>query len=245
MNPLAPLIVATTLGLVVLVSFDPVTTILALAFEVIGLFFLRITVRRATQVVVIVLISAVFGALATALYGRPSGDTIALWGPVHITTGSIDLALLVGLRIVAIALPGAIYFAATNVTALSDALTQIARLPSRFMAGALSSLRMMTLLSDDWRAMGRARRARGLSAGTPQSFAGQSFSLFVRAVRRGSTLATTMEARGFGGEHPRSQSRVSLWRVRDSVTVLTGFAAAAATVCISVAMGSWQVVVFG
>jgi energy-coupling factor transport system permease protein len=155
------------------------------------------------------------------------------------------LAVLVALRIVAIALPGALVFAATNLTALADSLTQIARLPSRFVAGALSSLRMMSLLADDWRTMGYARRARGLSTRGPRQFAGQSFALFVRAVRRGSALATTMEARGFGGQNQRSWSRVSVWRARDWLIVAGGCLIAALVVGISVATGSWQVVVFG
>ncbi len=245
MNPLAPLIAASIVGLVVLVSFDPVSVGVALIFEALLLPWLRLPARRSRQIVAIVLISAALGGVATALYGRPSGETFFVWGPVNITAGSLELALLVGLRIVAIALPGALVFAATNITALADALTQIARLPARFVAGALSSLRMMSLLADDWRVMGYARRARGLAARGPFQFVGQSFALFVRAVRRGSALATTMEARGFGSQSPRSWSRPSVWRARDGLIVASGFVVAGLIVSISVATGSWELVVFG
>jgi len=245
MNPLAPIIASSLVGLVVLVSFDTVSVTVALVCEALVLPWLRLPARRTWMIVGIVSVSAVLGAVGTALYGRPSGETLLMWGPVHVTTGSIDLAVLVCLRIVAIALPGALVFAATNLTALADSLTQIARLPSRFVAGALSSLRMMSLLADDWRTMGYARRARGLAARSPRHFAGQSFTLFIRAVRRGSALATTMEARGFGGQNPRSWARASVWRTRDVLIVAGGCVIAALVVGISVGTGSWQVVVFG
>lgn len=245
MNPLAPIIAVSIVGLVVLVSFDPVSVGVALVCEALMLPWLRLPARRSLQIAAIVLISAVLGGLATVLYGRPSGATFFAWGPVHVTEGSVELALLVSLRIVAIALPGSLVFAATNITALADALTQVARLPARFVAGALSSLRMMSLLADDWRTMGYARRARGLAARGPLQFAGQSFALFVRAVRRGSSLATTMEARGFGSQSQRSWSRPSVWRARDGLLVVAGFVVAGLIVGISVATGSWEVVVFG
>jgi len=245
MNPLAPIIASSIVGIVVLVSFDPVSVAVALVCEALTLPWLRLPGARAWPIVGIVGVSAVLGAMGTALYGRPSGQTLFMWGPIHVTTGSLDLAALVGLRIVAIALPGALVFAATNLTTLADALTQIAHLPSRFVAGALSSLRMTALLSDDWRTMGYARRARGLAARSPRQFVGQSFALFVRAVRRGSALATTMEARGFGGQNPRSWARTSVWQLRDWLIVAGGCVIAALVVGISVATGSWEVVVFG
>jgi energy-coupling factor transport system permease protein len=54
-----------------------------------------------------------------------------------------------------------------------------------------------------------------------------------------------MEARGFGGQNQRSWSRVSVWRARDWLIVAGGCLIAALVVGISVATGSWQVVVFG
>jgi energy-coupling factor transport system permease protein len=245
MNPLAPLIAASVVGLVVLVSFDTVAVTVALVCEALLLPWLRLPARLTLRIAAIVLVSGGFGTLATALYGRPSGDTFFSWGPVNVTEGSLELALLVGLRIVAIALPGALVFAAINITALADALTQIVRLPARFVLAALSALRLLSLLSDDWRTLRFARRARGLTTRGPLALGGQSFGLFVRAVRRGSSLATTMEARGFGGQGPRSWSRLSLWRARDSLVVSSGFVVAALVVGISVATGSWAVVVFG
>jgi energy-coupling factor transport system permease protein len=54
-----------------------------------------------------------------------------------------------------------------------------------------------------------------------------------------------MEARGFGGQNPRSWARASAWRTRDGLIVAGGFVVAALVVGISAGTGSWQVVVFG
>jgi energy-coupling factor transport system permease protein len=54
-----------------------------------------------------------------------------------------------------------------------------------------------------------------------------------------------MEARGFGGQNPRSWARTSEWQLRDWLIVALGLAIAALVVGISVATGSWEVVVFG
>ncbi|NKF34541.1 energy-coupling factor transporter transmembrane protein EcfT, partial [Pseudomonas sp. BGM005] len=78
--------------------------------------------------------------------------------------------------------------------------------------------RMLGLLTDDWRALALARRARGVAdQGRVRRAFGMAFALFVLAIRRGSSLATAMEARGFGGTGPRSWARESTWDRRDSV----------------------------
>lgn len=69
---------------------------------------------------------------------------------------------------------------------------------------------MFTLLQDDWRALGQSRRSRGLGDGsTIKRVFSQAFSLLVVSIRRGTKLATAMEARGFGSDAPRSQARES------------------------------------
>ena len=86
-------------------------------------------------------------------------------------------------------------------TDLADGLVQILRLPQRFVYGGLAGMRMFTLLQDDWRALGQSRRSRGLGDG--------STIKRVFSIRRGTKLATAMEARGFGSDAPRSQARES------------------------------------
>lgn len=70
-------------------------------------------------------------------------------------------------------------------------------------------------------------------------FAGQAFALFVLAIRRGTKLATAMEARGFGAPGARTWARPSLLRPRDGVLVLIAAVVAAASVIAALAAGAW------
>ena len=145
---------------------------------------------------------------------------------------SIALSLAVMLRVLALGLPTILMFGRTDPTELADALARVAKLPSRFVLGVLAGARTVGLFVDDWRTMTLARRARGLGdRGALRRFLGMSFVLLVFAVRRGTTLATAMEARGFGAPGERTWSRPSRLHPRD------GVALAGAIVLISVALG--------
>ena len=71
-------------------------------------------------------------------------------------------------------------------------------------------------------------------------FAGTAFALLVAAVRRGSRLATAMDARGFDSGIPRTNARGSRLRLRDAWFVAGAIAVCAAAVLLSVASGSWE-----
>ena len=83
-------------------------------------------------------------------------------------------------------------------------------MPTRFAFGALAALRLVPLLVAEFESVRLARRARGVeAAATPVArarlLAGIVFALLVGAVRRGSRLATAMDARGFDSGIPRTQ----------------------------------------
>ena len=156
-------------------------------------------------------IAATGSFVSVALYGKTSGTVLAnLGGIIVISQGSLYLALATFLRVAAIAVPGVILALGLDPTDLADGLVQILRLPQRFVYGGLAGMRMFTLLQDDWRALGQSRRSRGLGDGsTIKRVFSQAFSLLVVSIRRGTKLATAMEARGFGSDAPRSQARES------------------------------------
>ena len=129
---------------------------------------------------------------------------------MRVSEGSLVLALATTLRVLAIALPSVVLFATVDPTDLADGLGQVLRLPARFVLGALAGLRMVGLFLDDWRALELARRARGVAdRGRIRRFLGMAFALLVLSIRRGSKLATAMEARGFGAPGPRTWARES------------------------------------
>jgi energy-coupling factor transport system permease protein len=100
---------------------------------------------------------------------------------------------------------------------------------------------------DDWHSLALARRARGVGdggglRGRARRFAGLAFALLVLSVRRGSKLATAMEARGFGSDEPRSWARESVFGRRDVVVVALGLAIAAAAISAAVLAETWRFV---
>jgi energy-coupling factor transport system permease protein len=240
-NPVAKLLATLVLTGALLASIDPVSAGVTLAATLALLPFTRIRPRDLWLRTWPILAGAVIAGAATTLYGRPSGAVYVQWGVLRISDGSIELALAIVLRVLAIAVPSVVLFATTDPTDLADGLAQILRLPARFVLGGLAGLRLVGLLIEDWRELALARRARGVAdRGRLRRFAGQTFALLVLAIRRGSHLATAMEARGFGAPGARTWARPSRLRARDAVLVLLALAIAAASVVVSVTTGAWR-----
>ena len=112
--------------------------------------------------------------------------------------------------------------------------------------GALAGMRLLTMFRQEWRSIELARRARGVAdRGRLRRFAGQAYALLVMSIRRGSGLATAMEARGFGSPGPRTNARVSRWGRAEWFVIAGGAVIAAASVTAAVLTGFWSPVVGG
>lgn len=210
-NPVSRFIGALILCIPMFFTLDIMSASVAFGLEMLLLWIGGIapwTVLRKTWPV---WIAAAGSFVSVALYGKTSGVVLAnLGGFVVISQGSLYLALVTFLRVAAIAVPGVMLALGLDPTDLADGLVQILHLPSKFVYGGLAGLRMFTLLQDDWRALGQSRRSRGLGDGNViKRVLSQAFNLLVVSIRRGTKLATAMEARGFGSELPRSQARES------------------------------------
>jgi energy-coupling factor transport system permease protein len=186
-------------------------------------------------------IAAPLSGVTILLYGQPSGDThLQVW-LIHVTDGSIVLAFATMLRVLAIALPAVVLFITIDPTDFADGLAQVAKLPARFVVGALAGVRLIGLFLEDWHSLELARRARGVGdRNRIRRFAGLAFALFVLSIRRGSTLATAMEARGFGGTATRTWARESRLHAADAVMTLIAFVIVAAAITLSVITGHWN-----
>lgn len=225
-NPVAKLGAALALSLAMLSTLDPLTGALFLALElaVVPLFGLSpVTLARRTWP----LLLTVAGVMVAQLL---------------VAHANLATTVGVGLRVFAVALPGVVVFATTDPTDLADALIQNVRLPARFAIGALAAFRLVPLLREEYRLLGLARRARGIDAGhNPYRHVrlavSVAFALLVGAVRRGTRLATAMDARGFDGHTPRTFARAQHFRTADALLVLGALAAAAAILTVSVALG--------
>jgi energy-coupling factor transport system permease protein len=240
-NPVAKLAVALILGITLVLTLDWVSATVAVVLE--SLLFLRAGVSWRTFWLrtLPVWIAAPLVTVTVTLYGKPSGHSYFEWFLADVSQGSVTLAIATGLRILAIGLPAVVLFVTVDPTDLADGLSQIVHLPSRFVLGSLAALRLIGLFMDDWRSLERARRARGVAdRGKLKRFASQAFALLVLSIRRGSKLATAMEARGFGANTTRTWARESRFGLREWALVLIGVVIAAAAVAVSVYTGHWN-----
>jgi len=242
-NPVTKLAAAMLVTLPLLFTVDWVSAATALVIELV-LFSAagvrpRMLVRRAWPI----LVAAPVAGVSMLLYGRPSGEEYWNFWLARITGGSIELAIAVTVRVLAIGLPAVLLFMRVDPTELADGLAQVWRLPNRFVLGALAGARLVGLFIEDWQAMSLSRRARGIGdSGALRRFATMAFALLVLAIRRGSKLATAMEARGFGSDVSRTWARESKVGRRDWVLIAIAIATAAAALGTAIAAGTFHAV---
>src|SRR6218665_3611656 len=176
-------------------------------------------------------------------YGVPHGQEYWQFGAIHMTDGSIGLALAVAVRVIALGLPAIVLFSTIDPTALADGLAQRLHAPARFVIAALAADRLTTLVVNDWQNMALSRRARGLSDVAPvRRFVSMAFGLLVLSIRRGSKLATAMEARGFGTNTARTWARPSPVGWWDAALIGVALAIAVSAIVVSILTGSFRVV---
>jgi energy-coupling factor transport system permease protein len=232
-NPVAQLSAIAVVTGVLLVSGDLVTPAVVLAAELAllpaaGLTTPADVLRRTWPL----LLSAAGVTWVNVAFGTLDGAAAWLSGATW------------GLRVIALALPGILLVAATDPVRLADALTIHWRVPGRFAYGALAALRLVPLLATEWETIRLARRARGVDAANPVAQArlagGAAFALLVGAIRRGTRLATAMDARGFDSGVPRTNARGSSLHPRDAWFVAGTVVVCAVAVTLSVATGAWD-----
>jgi energy-coupling factor transport system permease protein len=233
-NPVAQLVAIGVVLPVLLISGDLLTPLVVLAAEVALLPAAGLGSPRAALARVWPLLLGAAGVVwVNVLFGE-AGRADA-W---------LDATGL-GFRVLALALPGVLLVASTDPVRLADALTVHWRVSPRFAYGSVAALRLVPLLATEWETIRLARRARGVEPGrNPVAWlrllAGTAFALLVGAVRRGSRLATAMDARGFDSGLPRSNARGSVLRGRDALFVAAAVAVCAAAVGLSMWAGSWE-----
>ena len=242
-NPVArvlALLVATT---PLLISIDPVSAGVALALELALIPLSGVSARSFSLKATPLAVAAPLGALSMLLYASPGGRVFWEFGPAAISEHSIWLALGIGLRMCALVIPAIALLDRIDPTDMGDGLAQILHLPARPVLASLAGARMTSLMAADWKALERARRARGVGdASRIRSFLRGSFSLLVFALRRSGKLATTMEARGFGAKGQRTWARPSRLRAADAVLIAVAVAIPAIALAVSMWAGTFALV---
>lgn len=243
-SALAKLGGALALSIPLVLTIDLVSACVALALGLMLIFNSGLSVREFFMRTLPIWIAVPSVFITITLYGFASGAILFEWGVVRISEGSLHLAIATGLRLLAIGLPSLALFASIDPTDLADGLAQRLHFSPRFVLGALAAMRLLGLLAHDARSLSLARRARGVAdRGRVRRFFGAAFALFVLAIRRGTTLATAMEARGFGAPGmKRTYAREATFDRRDWALVLGCALIAAVAVACAVATGSWNFV---
>ena len=242
-NPVArvlALLVATT---PLLITIDPVSAGVALALELALMPLSGVSARSFFLKATPLLVAAPLGALSMLLYAAPGGRVYWSFGPAAISDHSMWLALGIALRMCALVIPAIALLDRIDPTDMGDGLAQILHLPARPVLAALAGARMTSLMAADWKALERARRARGVGdASRIRSFLRGSFSLLVFALRRSGKLATTMEARGFGASRARTWARPSRLRAADAALMAVAIAVPTIALTVSVWAGTFALV---
>lgn len=240
LNPVTPLAATVLYSTPLLVTLDWVSAACGLIVTAMLTIALRLSPLRVLRRIWPLIIAAPISATSMLLYAKPSGRIHVEVLAAVISDGSIELAIAVGLRVIAIGAPLILMATEIDATRLADSLAQVCRLPTRFVLGALAGMRMIAVVQDDWAELERARRARGLGDSRARLFS-MSFALLVLAIRRGGQLATAMEARAFGGAE-RTWARPS--RMHRADWVFMTLALLAGLACIGIAMwaGTFRVI---
>ncbi|MDF2823021.1 MAG: ABC-type cobalt transport system, permease component CbiQ [Mycobacterium sp.] len=242
-NPVAKLVCAAAIAAVLVLSVDWVSALTALVLEIPLVLALGVRLRPLLVRSSLIIVAAALTALTNLLYGEPRGTVHWHFLLINVSDGSIELAAAMFLRVLAIGLPSVFLFLDVQPTELADGLGQVVKLPARFVVGALAGMRLVGLLRQDWQYLGYARRARGVADHARlRRVLGQAFALLVFAVRRGSKVATAMEARGVGAYPTRTWARPSTFGLREFAVIAAGVGIAAAAVTVSMAYGSWDVI---
>ncbi|NNG20550.1 energy-coupling factor transporter transmembrane protein EcfT [Naumannella sp. ID2617S] len=224
LNPVTRIAMAMLLSIPLILTLDWLSAGVGLVLVITAALLVGFPPAMIARRLALLLLVALLAGVSMALYGRPGGREWFAWLLIRVTDNSLLLALAVLLRVLTLGLSAILLLGDIDPTDLADGLAQVARLPSRFVLGALAGVRMLGLFTDDWRTLGLARRARGLGdAGRVRRWLSMAFALLVLAIRRGSRLATAMEAKGFGATGPdapvRSWARPSRLGATDAVGV--------------------------
>lgn len=245
-NPGIKLIVATIVTVLLVFTVDAVTGTVALVLELVALTVagfkpLNLLVRFWP-----ILIATLLSGWGTAMLAEKTGTVLLDFAYITVTTGSLASGIGIMMRGLAMTMPALMLMLTTDPTDLGDSLAQTYKLPARFVLAALAALRLVGIMFSEWNTLGAARRARGVGAGngiinTLKSVGGQVFTLLVQAIRRGTRLAMTMEARGFGAGR-RTWARVPQHSSKDLVFALVWLAIPVIAYAVSFFSGTLRLV---
>lgn len=244
-NPVTRLGAAMILTFPLLITLDWVSAMGTVGLEiVIWLILNHRTVGQSVRTLALRCVPFLFAAplagLSMALYSRPGGHIYFSWALITVSEQSLSFGLAVAARVIALGMACLVTMIGIDPTDMADGLAQVWHLPVRFVLGTLAAVRLISQLTADWKTMELARRARGLGDHRAlRRYATLAFALLVSAIRRGSTLATAMEARGFG-QGERTWARKSTVGLPDALYLLAAVVIVGLGITLSLVTGHFR-----
>ena len=209
-NPAFRFIAAMLASIPLVLSLDPVSAGIATLAELIVFLMIGYRPWEIIKRIWPLFLASPSALVSVILYGKVGGQVLWQWGPAIVSQQSLWLAFATFLRIFAIGMPAIVLIAGIDATDLADSLSQQLHFSDRFVYSGLAGMRLFSVISDDWAALSLSRRSRGLAdQSAVKRFLPQCFALLVLSIRRSTTLAVAMQARGFGGTTKRTHARIS------------------------------------
>jgi len=216
-----------------------VNPLVLIALAVLGM-IASLAVRDLLTAVVMLGIYVVAGSVALPWRAGPTwrylpvllGAASVGWSTWLLGGHHLDVAVVAGLRLAVLALPGVALAPLVDPAALADQLGQRLRFPARWAVALAAGLQRIDRVGEVWQGVARARRARGLGPGrgpvSQARFAGSvTFGLLVATMRDAAAMAVAMDARGFATAGRRSWAEPAPWHRIDVLALVIGVIVAA------------------
>lgn len=201
--------------------------VLLVSFSLLSKTKLRVILRSARAVWVLVVITAVLNALWTP------GQEVFRVGFLRVTREGLIIAFSMGMRLFFLVIFASMLMMTTSPMAFSDGLERLLSplsklgFPSSEMSMMMTiALRFIPTLFEETDRILKAQLSRGADFETggiikrARSFIPVLIPLFVLVFQRAENLATAMESRCYVAGKKRSRMNPLLWRARDSGAIL-------------------------
>ncbi|GGH85304.1 energy-coupling factor transporter transmembrane protein EcfT [Pullulanibacillus pueri] len=232
MDPRSKLLAVFALIFIVFLANNWVTygviVILTLVAIVLSRVRLRFIYKGLKPILLVIIITFVLNAFFTK-----SGEAIFDYGWFHLTTGGLQQAAFISVRLLVIVIMTTLLTLTTTPIDITDGLENLLRpfkklrFPVHEFALMMSiALRFIPTLMEETEKIMKAQTARGVEFSSGpltqriKAILPLLVPLFISAFKRAEDLAMAMEARGYRGDIGRTKLRLLKWGLKDSLLLL-------------------------
>ncbi len=200
-------------GLLLAFIFDPLTPLLYLVFTIVMTFLLSdISVKRWLLIFTPFVFVSLGFAWMTMLYSNDTfsgGDVILSFWWFEVTSGSMMVAVSLGLRSLCLVALSLMFVLTTDSTKFMLSLMQQIKLPPKLTFGILAGYRFLPTFRHEFEVLRQAHRIRGVGRAKGikeriRQFRRYAIPLLANAIRKAERVAVAMESKGFTGSPKRS-----------------------------------------